>query len=64
MNIPPSEARELSLYEYEGLLWNWNDAHGGDSAGEVPDADTTMVLIDRINADPRFTGARKPKKVN
>jgi hypothetical protein len=61
MNIPPSEAERLSLHDYEGILWNWNDGEGGD---EVPDRDTTMLLIDRINADPRFTGPKAPAEVN
>lgn len=64
MNIPPSEARQFSLHEYEGLLWHWNDAHSVDGDGEVPDADVTMALIDRINSDPRLTAARKPETVN
>ena len=64
MNIPPSEAKQLAMHEYEGILWNWNDAHDVNSDGDVPDAETTMVLVDRINADPRFTGPRAPARVN
>jgi hypothetical protein len=61
MNVPPSEAKQLSLYEYEALLWNWNEMHSpGDDA---PDPETTMILIDRINADARLTGSA-PETVN
>lgn len=57
MNIPPSEAKQLSLYEYEAILWNWNDAQGGHD-DDAPDPELTMKLIDRINADERMTGPR------
>lgn len=56
MNIPPSEARALSYHEYQAILWNWNDAHAiGDV--EPPDPEITKARLDRINADPRLTGA-------
>lgn len=32
MNIPPSEAKQLTLAEYQGLMTNWNAAQGGDDA--------------------------------
>lgn len=63
MNIPPSEANKFSLYEYEAVLWNWNDALNRDDV-EAPDPEATMALIDRINADPRMTGTAKPEAVN
>lgn len=52
MNIPPSDARELSLWEYEALLWHWNDAH--DIEVEAPDPEIAIPLLERINADPRL----------
>lgn len=55
MNIPPSEARHLSYYDSQAILWHWNDMHDvGD--GDAPDPELTMKLIDKINADPRLTG--------
>jgi len=55
MNIPPSEAKQLSLPEYEGILYHWNQAH---KVGEVdaPDPDIVMPMIDRINSDPKLFG--------
>jgi hypothetical protein len=43
MGIPPSEAKRLTWWEYQALLWNWNDRHpqpgeDGDPA-EAPDAE-------------------------
>jgi len=35
MNIPPSEAKRLTWWEYQGLLWNWNDRHSTEE--EQPD---------------------------
>jgi hypothetical protein len=64
MNIPPSEARQLSLYDYESMLWNWNDAQGSDDGG-YPDPERTEALIARINADPSLTGPTPaPESVN
>lgn len=54
MNIPKSDAETLSLWEYEALLWHWNDAHETGSDVEAPDPERTMALLDRINADPRL----------
>lgn len=61
MNIPPSEANRLSFYDYEMLLWNWNDAHDQDS--DAPDPEQTIKRLAKINADPRLTGAA-PQAVN
>ena len=35
MNIPPSEAKQLTLAEYQGLIENWNRAQGGGEAAEL-----------------------------
>lgn len=56
MHIPPSEARHLSYYDYQALLWNWNDSQTRTEV-EPPDGETTMALLDRINSDPRLTGS-------
>lgn len=61
MNIPPSEAAALSLYDYEALLWHWNDAH--DTEGPTTDADRTLALVDAINLDPRLTGPAPAKEL-
>lgn len=38
MNIPPAEAERLTLAEYQGLLWHWNDMHTpeSDKAKDAP----------------------------
>lgn len=39
MNIPPSEAKRLCWWEYQAILWNWNDRHKvEDEPAEAPDA--------------------------
>lgn len=64
MNIPPSEAKSLSLWEYEAILSEWNDAHDYGDDMAAPDPETTQALLDKINADPRLTGAKAPEAVN
>lgn len=54
MNIPPSEAKALSMEEYEMLLHGWNKAHGGDDVS-APDPEMVQRRLDAINADPRLT---------
>lgn len=55
MNIPPDVAAGMSLWEYEALLYHWEEAHGsGDDVG-LPDPEVTMRLIEKANADPRLT---------
>jgi hypothetical protein len=63
MNVPPGEAKALSIWEYEALIWNWNDAEGGNDV-EPPDPALTMKLIDRINANPDLgaKGKKEPMK--
>jgi hypothetical protein len=54
MNIPPSEAKALSLWEYEALLHNWNKAHDTGDDIAPPDPEMTQRIIDRINALPNL----------
>lgn len=38
MNIQPSEAKQLTLAEYQGILHHWNKAQGGEEDElELPD---------------------------
>lgn len=53
MNIPPDQADGLSLWKYEALLWNWNEAHSTEV--DAPDPEVAIPLLERINADPRLT---------
>lgn len=54
MNVPPSDARSLSLWEYEAMLHHWNEAHRGGEV-QAPDPDIAMPILERANADPRLT---------
>jgi hypothetical protein len=55
MNIPPDQAKDMSLQEYEARLFHWNEAHDFNGDGDAPDPEVVMPLLDRINADPRLT---------
>ncbi len=58
MGVGPGEASILSLWEYEALLFGWNESHGGAVDDfKTPDAATVQARLDLINADPRLTGA-------
>lgn len=61
MNVPRDVAEELSLYDYEELLWNWNEAHRDPESVDPPEPEETMARLARINANPKLTGPR-PKK--
>ncbi len=63
MHLPPSEAKALSMWEYEAMLHGWNEAHRSGDDVEAPDPDKTQKLIDRINLDPKlFEGKSKRKE--
>jgi hypothetical protein len=62
MGIGPEAAKEMDLWEYEGLLFHWNEAHGTsdkDDGGPLPlpDREKSLAIVDMINGDPRLTGA-------
>lgn len=60
MGIQPSEAKDLSHWEYQGRLAVWNEAHKSPDEIEAPDAERTQKLLDKFNMDPRmFTGTTK-----
>lgn len=40
MGMPPSEAKRLTWWEYQALLWNWNDRHAADGDGPAPEPPT------------------------
>jgi len=51
MSIPPSEAKKLTWWEYQALLWNWNDRHKlEDEHPEAPDADHVAMRQKRLVA--------------
>lgn len=46
MGIPPREAGMLTLWEYQGLLWNWNKAHDPDP-GPTPLTAKSRARLER-----------------
>jgi hypothetical protein len=52
MNVPPSEARALSLWEYEALLHGWNEAHSSSGDPDGPDPDQVIAILDAANSHP------------
>lgn len=59
MNIPPSEAKALSLWEYEAILHHWNQAQGGEEDIEIVDPAITQQMIDRLKANPAMLQTTK-----
>lgn len=51
MHIPPSEARDLTLAEYQGIIFYWNKAQGGEQDElEPPDPEKIAERRRRLEA--------------
>lgn len=49
MNVPPSEARELTLHDYQALVHNWQAAHEtGDEPPEPPSIEEVENRMRRV----------------
>lgn len=49
--IPPSEAKQLILYEYQAILHNWEQAHKtGEEQPEPPSIEETEERRRRLEA--------------
>lgn len=49
MNIPPSEAKRLTLFEYGALVHNWQAAHEtGDEPPEPPTIEEAQERMRRL----------------
>ncbi|MGJ8477249.1 hypothetical protein [Sphingobium yanoikuyae] len=49
--IPPTEAKALTLYEYQAMLHNWEQAHKtGDEQPEPPSIEETEERRRRLEA--------------
>jgi hypothetical protein len=49
--IPPSEAKQLTLYEYQAILHNWEQAHKtGEEQPEPPSVEETEERRKRLEA--------------
>lgn len=62
MNVPPSEAGRLSLWEYEAMLYNWNKVHNPDEVADVPHPDIMQAKIDALKAKPELLQRKNPGK--
>jgi hypothetical protein len=41
MNVPPADAKRLTLFEYQGLVSNWQAAHTTEDEIEPPSIEET-----------------------
>lgn len=60
MNVPPDQARRLTLWEYSGMLHHYNqrlDPEGKNAAVEAPDVET---ILTEFHALERSGFARMP----
>lgn len=48
--IPPSEAKALTLYEYQALTHNWEKAHETEDEIEAPSIEETEARRARLEA--------------
>lgn len=55
MNIPPGGADQLSLWQYEALLWHWNEAHRSADDIDPPDPEIAMAILERANMNLALT---------
>jgi hypothetical protein len=55
MGISKADADALTLWEYEGILWNYNEAHRSPDDVEPPDPEAATALLELLNNDPRLT---------
>lgn len=39
----------MSLWEYEALLFHWNEAHDLNGGADAPDPQVAMKILDRAN---------------
>lgn len=53
MGVSDSDAREMSLYDYEMRCWHWNDKHS-DKSDEITDPEITQKMIDELRKHPEF----------
>lgn len=50
MHVPPSEAKALTLYEYQAMLHNWQAAHEAEPALEPPSIEENEERRRRLEA--------------
>ncbi|MEC9067806.1 MAG: hypothetical protein VX569_11065 [Pseudomonadota bacterium] len=50
MGIPPSEAKALTLYEYQALLHGWEQAHPTEEAIEPPSIEEAEARMRRLES--------------
>lgn len=50
MGIPPSEAKALTLYEYQALLHGWQQAHPTEEVIEPPSIEEAEARMRRLES--------------
>lgn len=57
MGVAPDAADHMDLWEYEALLFHWNESHGGgEPTLPKPDPMAAQRILDKANANPKLTG--------
>ena len=51
MGLSLAEIRDAAWWEYQALLWNWNDRHSTDSTDEAEAPDADMVALRFANLE-------------
>jgi hypothetical protein len=65
MNIPPREARDLTLWEYEATLVQWNAQHDtGEPKVEAPTVDEVQASEQFFLDHPELLQARPDELMN
>lgn len=59
MGLSLAEIRDATWWEYQALLWNWNDRHKTDADDETdaPDADFVARQFERLAQRGLVTGS-------
>lgn len=61
MGVSDSDARAMSLHDYEMRLWHWNQIHGEPEV-EIVDPERTQSIIDQLKSRPDLLTRNKGEK--
>ena len=54
MGFGPSEARDLSYWEYTAMLTTWNQRHADPDAVQAPDEEVVHNAFAAVMANPKL----------
>lgn len=59
MGLSLSDIRDAAWWEFQALLWNWNDRHSSatDEEVEAPDADMVALRFAKLERMGLVTGS-------